>query len=217
MPGPRSRVFSREFKETAVRRIRSGEKVKALAAELQVWPKLLYHWWNRYERGGPEALLPPGRPRGSAARAEGPRPTPRAQSRKAGTKAKRKRRASADATEPERVAELERKIGQQALELIFSREPCGTSRRQPGRATGVAPGRLRRDRGDDAAARPVVDRGPVCPGRREPGDVLPAVARGGAPGPRRRRFAMCSSGWPSTIGTTGIDASLRSYGAMAGR
>ena len=37
------------------------------------------------------------------------------------------------------------------------------------------------------------------------------------PGPRRRRSAMCSSGWPSTIGTTGIDASLRSYGAMAGR
>jgi transposase len=39
----RSRVFSREFKEAAVRRILAGEKVKALAAELQVWPKLLYH------------------------------------------------------------------------------------------------------------------------------------------------------------------------------
>jgi transposase-like protein len=41
MPAPRPRVFSREFKEVAVRRILAGEKVKALAAELQVWPKLL--------------------------------------------------------------------------------------------------------------------------------------------------------------------------------
>ena len=52
MPAQRPRVFSREFKEAAVRRILDGEKVRALAAELQVWPKLLYHWWNRYERGG---------------------------------------------------------------------------------------------------------------------------------------------------------------------
>ena len=47
MPGPHPSVFSREFKEAAVRRILAGEKVRALAAELQVWPKLLYHWWNR--------------------------------------------------------------------------------------------------------------------------------------------------------------------------
>src|SRR5437867_2937486 len=113
MPAQRPRVFSREFKEAAVRRILDGEKVRALAAELQVWPKLLYHWWNRYERGGSEALRPPGRPRGSAAWAERSRPTPSAQSGKAGIKAKGEQRT------PEDVAESERKIGQQALELDF--------------------------------------------------------------------------------------------------
>ena len=70
MPAQRPRVFSREFKEAAVRRILDGEKVRAVAAELQVWPKLLYHWWNRYEQGGPEALVSPGRPLRSAAWAE---------------------------------------------------------------------------------------------------------------------------------------------------
>ncbi len=119
MPAQRPRVFSREFKAAAVRRILDGEKVRALAAELQVWPKLLYHWWNRYERGGPEALVPPGRPLGSAAWAGRPRPAPSARSRKAGAKVKGKLRPPEEVAEAERVAELERKIGQQALELDF--------------------------------------------------------------------------------------------------
>ena len=42
--GQRARAFSPAFKEAAVRRISAGEKVRALAAEPQVWPKLLYHW-----------------------------------------------------------------------------------------------------------------------------------------------------------------------------
>src|SRR5881396_2646422 len=110
MPAQRPRVFSRQLKEAAVRRILDGEKVRALAAELQVWPKLLYHWWNRYERGGAAALRPPGRPRGSAAWAERSRPTPSAQSREAGIKAKgEQHRTPDDVTESERVAELERK------------------------------------------------------------------------------------------------------------
>jgi transposase-like protein len=68
MPGGRARVFSREFKEAAVRRMVAGEKVSALAAEPGLWPKLLYAWRESYERGGPEALHPPGRPRKSATR-----------------------------------------------------------------------------------------------------------------------------------------------------
>ena len=119
MPGQRPRVFNREFKEAAVRRILAGEKVKALAAELQVWPKLLYHWWDRYEWGGLEALIPPGRPPRSAVWAQRPRPTPSAPSRKARAKAKGKHRPPSDVAESERVADLERKIGQQALELDF--------------------------------------------------------------------------------------------------
>ncbi len=119
MPAQRPRVFSREFKEAAVRRILAGEKVRALAAELQVWPKLLYHWWARYEWGGPEALLPPGRPLRSAAWAQRPRPTSGPPSRKARRKASGAPRPGDEGAASERVAELERKIGQQALELDF--------------------------------------------------------------------------------------------------
>jgi transposase-like protein len=116
MPAQRPRVFSREFKEAAVRRILAGEKVIALAAEFQVCRKSLYDWWNLYERGGSEALRAPGRPRGPAAwdkprvvrdRPSRRRPAPAGAGRSDG--------------EPnaERMAELERKIGQQALDLDF--------------------------------------------------------------------------------------------------
>ena len=116
MPTQRPRVFSREFKEAAVRRILAGEKVSALATEFQACRKLLYDWWNLYERGGPEALRAPGRPRGSAPW-ERPRVVrDRAGGRRAATGGAG--RAGAD-PEAERVAELERKIGQQALELDF--------------------------------------------------------------------------------------------------
>lgn|SRR5512144_1565269 len=116
MPAPRPRVFSREFKEAAVQRIAAGEKVRAIATELGVWPKLLYDWWQLYERGGPEALRAPGRPRASAA---GERPRVVRDSQR-GRRAAQGRTVGA-AAEPDasRVAELERKIGQQALELDF--------------------------------------------------------------------------------------------------
>ena len=108
MPTPRPRVFIREFKEAAVQRIAAGEKVR--------WPKLSYDWWQLYERGGPEALRAPGRPRASAA-GEHPRvvrDSPRGRRAHQG-------RAVGAAAEPggSRVAELERKIGQQAVELDF--------------------------------------------------------------------------------------------------
>ena len=119
MPGPRARVFSREFKEAAVRRILAGEKVKALAAELQVWPKLLYHWWDRYEWGGPDALVPPGRPPRSAVWAQRPRPLSSPRSRTTSTKAEGERLTPDEIAASERVAALERKIGQQAVELDF--------------------------------------------------------------------------------------------------
>jgi transposase len=106
------RVFSREFKEAAVQRMIAGENVRAVATELQVWPKLLYDWWNLYERGGPEALRAPGRPRGSR-----PRVVRDSQPRQRAAEETAAGRAVAAGTE--RVAELERKIGQQALELDF--------------------------------------------------------------------------------------------------
>lgn len=95
MPPKRYRSFSREFKEAAVRRVLAGEKVRAVARELQVVPKLIYHWWHRYEEGGAGALRTAGRP------------------------AARHRRPPDEATSAARIAELERKVGQQALELDF--------------------------------------------------------------------------------------------------
>src|SRR4029450_12574464 len=161
MPGARARVFSREFKEAAVRRIVAGEKVKAVAAELHVWPKLLYHWWDRYEGGGAEAvgppgrpprlaarwagdgwgaaegLVPPGRPPRSAVWAQRPRPAP-----KRARKPKQKRGTPEEAAAAARVAELERKVGQQALELDFFaralRHVKASALRTDGRGAGAS-------------------------------------------------------------------------------
>jgi len=104
-----ARIFTREFKEAAVQRIIAGERVRAVATELGVSPKLLYDWWARYERGGVEALVPPGRPRGGVRPARGLR---------TGLRTRGKRPGPVPPEAP-RIAELERKVGEQALELDF--------------------------------------------------------------------------------------------------
>jgi transposase len=141
MPGKGARVFSPEFKEAAVLRILAGERVQALAAELHVWPKLLYDWWSKYDRSGAAALRRAGRPPRSAGEVIEPTaPLPP----RAGRHRRRGRpRADRDDEAGKRIAELERTVGEQALELIFSEGPYGTSRRHPGRATGVADPHLR--------------------------------------------------------------------------
>ena len=62
MPGRRFRIFTRQFKEAAVRRILAGEKIRTVATELRVRPQLLYTWRDHYEQGGADALVPRGRP-----------------------------------------------------------------------------------------------------------------------------------------------------------
>jgi transposase-like protein len=52
MRGRQSRMFSREFKEAAVRRILAGEKIRLVAEELRLRPQLLYTWLDYYEQGG---------------------------------------------------------------------------------------------------------------------------------------------------------------------
>jgi transposase len=113
MSKPKSshRVLSRELKLGIVRRMLAGENVSALARELKLLRKDLYVWRDRFLAGGPEALRGPGRPRKSeglsAARGGAPPPgTPAAE-----LEAARRRNA-----------ELERKIGQQQLELDFFRQ-----------------------------------------------------------------------------------------------
>ena len=102
----KSRTFSREFKVSAVHRMLSGENLSALARELQVLRKDLYKWRDNFRSRGPTGLRGRGRPRKSE-QIGIPEPAPPPDEL---TKAKR------------RIAELERKIGQQHVELDFFRQ-----------------------------------------------------------------------------------------------
>lgn len=91
---------NKEFKIAAVDRMIAGENVSELARELGVHRGLLYRWRDAYRSGGPAAMRKPGRER---ARAAGPK-------------------HSSGRSDPQaRIKELERKIGQQQLELDFFR------------------------------------------------------------------------------------------------
>ena len=61
MPGRRFRIYSKEFKQAAVRRILAGETVRAVAEDLRLRSQLLYSWRDLYEHGGADALVPRGR------------------------------------------------------------------------------------------------------------------------------------------------------------
>lgn len=109
MPKDKSRSFNREFKLSALSRMDAGENVSALSRELKVRRKLLYEWRDAFRAGGEEALRGPGRPpkgsvvvgtkNGGGCGAAGP--------------------PDALAAARLRIAELERKVGQQALEVDF--------------------------------------------------------------------------------------------------
>ena len=118
MPKRRSRVFSRSFKLAAVRRMMAGENVSALSRELQVLRKDLYYWRRRFRAGGPEALRGKGRPRKAEGMSAKPKEPP----------------GDLEAAR-ERIAELERKIGQQQVELDFFRQAL---RRVGGARQGTA-------------------------------------------------------------------------------
>jgi transposase len=111
-----SRVFSREFKLAALARMAAGENVSSLARELGVLRKCLYQWRARYRLGGAVAVRSRGRPTKAesvALRAAGvvPAEVP------AGLAAPPPLDALAQAER--RIAELERKVGRQELELDF--------------------------------------------------------------------------------------------------
>jgi len=110
-----------------------GENVSALSRELSVRRKLLYEWRDAFRAGGPEALRGPGRPRkGSVvvgAKSGGARG-----SRTSGP-------GDELAAARLRIAELERKVGQQALEADFFRHALRlfeTSRGPSDRPGGTA-------------------------------------------------------------------------------
>jgi transposase len=92
------RVYSLEFKVEAVRRICAGENVVALSRSLEVRRSLLYYWLDRYREHGVERLRAPGRP--TFEETVGLKITPAEEAAK-------------------HIAELERKVGQQSLEVDF--------------------------------------------------------------------------------------------------
>ena len=96
------RVYSREFKVSAVKRALAGESVAALSRELGVPKAHVYKWCQHYRAGGVEALRPACRPRRGTGVLD----------LEVGEDLLRARK---------RVEELERKVGQQQLELDFFR------------------------------------------------------------------------------------------------
>lgn len=139
MTAERVRLFSREYKLAALRRMLAGENVSALARELGVARKYLYQWRERFRIGGPEALRRRGRPTKAEALAVRAYGTP---SRSSAPVAKV---TKAPAAPPEalsqaqrRIAELERKVGQQQVDLDFFQRALRHV--EKGRQSSGAPG-----------------------------------------------------------------------------
>jgi transposase len=101
------RPFPTAFKLAAIKRLQAGEPVLPLARELGVSRKLLHDWRKAFELHGPAGLN----------RKRGPKPGPRKLRRLTEPAAKGSRGELAQARA--KIAELERKIGQQALDIDF--------------------------------------------------------------------------------------------------
>jgi transposase-like protein len=105
------RVFSTEFKAGVVLRLEAGERIGAVADELKIKRKLLYEWRAAYRTMGVAGL---NRKRG---------PKPRYLAARASSDAAPGPDASSElARAKTRIAELERKIGKQQMDLDFFRE-----------------------------------------------------------------------------------------------
>jgi transposase len=79
------RKFTKDFKQTAVRRLESGQSMAEVARALEVHPSDLHRWRRELQEHGARAFSGAGKKR----------------------------------AEESRVAELERKVGQQAMEIDF--------------------------------------------------------------------------------------------------
>ena len=97
-----NRTFSPEFRVRAARRIQQGESVSKLHHELEIKRSVLYRWRDAYRKAGAAGLerkvgRPPGVPNPAT-----PRPG-----------------VSPEEALRQQVAALERKVGQQTLQLDF--------------------------------------------------------------------------------------------------
>jgi transposase-like protein len=89
------RRFSREFKIAAVRRVMEGETTSEVARDLDIKFRLLWYWKKRVKEKGEEHLHELGRPVGSS------------------------NEEAREASQQRRIAELERLVGRQQMEIRF--------------------------------------------------------------------------------------------------
>jgi len=114
MEKPRSRQFSPEFKLTAVKRLLAGENGVTLSAEVGINRSLLYRWLNHYRQHGESGLARKvGRPAKNPCSAL---PTQVRTDQQPATEAEAVRLVEQQA---ERIAELERLMGRQAMDIDF--------------------------------------------------------------------------------------------------
>jgi transposase len=98
------RVYTREMKIAAMRQLDGGRTMGQVARQMELSPKMLERWRAEWRARGEEAFPGFGR------------------------------RLSAEAAGEQRVAELERKIGQQAMENDFLKKALQRLREQVPRA-----------------------------------------------------------------------------------
>jgi transposase len=105
--GAKYRVFSTEFKQEVAQRILKGESVNALHLELRIKRSVLYRWRDAFVKEGAGALPPRhGRPPGTI---DPPRVVVIGE-------------VPGDEAAARQIRELERKIGQQAMDIDFLRK-----------------------------------------------------------------------------------------------
>jgi transposase len=98
----RPRRHSHGFRVEIAQRMLNGECVQALSRQYGLSRSMMYRWRDAYREDGPEGLKrPAGRPPGSASK---PTPVPK---------------NSTEETLRRRIAELERTIGRQSVEIDF--------------------------------------------------------------------------------------------------
>jgi transposase len=136
MPKSKGRRYNREVKLAAVKRMLAGENVPRLAAEIGTTRKSLYAWRASYLRGGAQALRGRGEPWASV-EAE---PPPQASAAAPPLPGSGEQPALAELAKARgRIRELERKVGQQQLDLDFFQHALRTIRegRQPSDGSGA--------------------------------------------------------------------------------
>jgi transposase len=123
----KSKAFPTAFKLAAIKRLEAGEAVLPLARKLGVSRKVLHDWRKAWKLHGPAGLN----------RKRGPKPGPRKLRPLAEPSAKGSGSELVQARA--KIAELERKVGQQALDIDFFTKPCAPWTQRIGKAQSRPP------------------------------------------------------------------------------